>query len=256
MTKNLLLYLILFPLVGYSQLIDTSSTAKTEDVYTIVENMPMFHNGQEALFSYLQSNLKYPKEAKENGIQGTVFVNFVIGSDGVVRDVKVIRGIHKLLDDESVRVIQSMPNWTPGVQRGKKVAVSYNLPIKFTLDNGNKTRDCEKKVYTIVDKMPKFKGDVEKLNAQYSVAMRVNEKEFRTNGTLYIQVVIDCNGNPKDFKLIKGLKSTIDKRVIEELKKMEEFNKWEAGSQEGAFKNCQYNIPIELKSGFFIFKTI
>lgn len=248
--------LFIAPFVGYSQLIDTSSTVNTEDVYTIVENMPMFHNGQETLFSYLQSNLKYPKEAKEKGIQGTVFVNFVIGSDGVVRDVKIIRGIHKLLDDESVRVIQSMPNWIPGVQRGKKVAVSYNLPIKFTLDNGNKTRDCEKKVFTIVDKKPSFQGNIEKLNAQFSVAVGITEKEFKTEGTLNVQVVIDCNGIPKDYKLVKGISPSIDKRVINKLKEVDEFKKWMAGSHQDAYKNCILNIPIELKNGFFIFKTI
>lgn len=246
--------LFVAPFIGYSQLIDTTSTEKKEDVFTIVESMPEFPGGQKGLFDYLRNSLKYPMKAKDNGIQGTVFVNFVIGSNGLVRDVKVIRGVHKLLDDEALRVVQLMPEWAPGTQKGKVVSVSYNLPIKFTLSNN--TVDCEKREYTIVDKMPKFKGDIEKLNAQFSVGMRVNEKEFKTNGTLYIQIVIDCNGILKDFKLIKGLKSTIDKRVIEELQKVEEFRKWEAGSHEGTFKNCQYNIPIELKNGFFIFKTI
>lgn len=254
MKNNLLLSLILIPFIGYSQLTDTTTTSKNEDVFTIVESMPEFSGGQDGLFKYLASNMHYPNKAKENGIQGTVFVNFIIGSNGMVRDVKVIRGVHKLLDDEALRVVQLMPKWTPGTQKGKTVSVSYNLPIKFTLSNN--TVDCEKKEYTIVDKMPKFKGDLEKLNAQFSVAMRVNEKEFKTNGTLNVQVVIDCNGIPKDFKLVKGLKSTIDKRVIEELQKVTEFRKWEAGSNEGTFKNCQYNIPIELKNGFFIFKTI
>lgn len=255
MKKNLIFVCLIFPFIGYSQLIDTTTTKSKEDVYTIVESMPEFPGGQEAMFKYLASNMNYPAKAKDNYIQGTVFVNFVIGSEGAVRDVKVIRGVNKLLDEESLRVIRSMPNWTPGVQRGKKVAVSYNLPIKFTLHGVDKI-NCEKKEYTIVDLKPQFKGDIEKLNAQYSVAMAITEKESKTNGILNIQVVIDCNGVPKDFKLIKGLTASIDKRVISKLKEIDEFKNWSAGSHEGAYKNCILNISIELKSGFFLFNNI
>lgn len=246
--------LFIAPFIGYTQLIDTTSTEKKEDVFTIVESMPEFPGGQKGLFDYLRNNLKYPMKAKNNGIQGTVFVNFVIGSNGLVRDVKVIRGVHKLLDDEALRVVQLMPEWAPGTQKGKVVSVSYNLPIKYTLSNN--TVDCEKKEYTIVDIKPQFKGNIEKLNAQFSVAVGITEKEFKTEGTLNVQVVIDCNGIPKDYKLVKGISPSIDKRVINKLKEVDEFKKWMAGSHQDAYKNCILNIPVELKNGFFIFKTI
>ncbi|HRP60853.1 MAG TPA: energy transducer TonB, partial [Vicingus sp.] len=129
------------------QMIDTEADATTvveefavveevveEEIFTIVETMPEFPGGgQEALFKFLQKEMKYPQVAKENGIQGTVFVNFVVGQDGKIRDVKVLRGVNKMLDDEAVRVVKAMPAWKPGKQRGKPVSVSYNLPIKFTL---------------------------------------------------------------------------------------------------------------------------
>ncbi|MDQ3192233.1 MAG: energy transducer TonB [Bacteroidota bacterium] len=76
--------------------------------------------------------MKYPQMAKDAGIQGTVYVTFVIGSDGKVTDVKVLRGV-KGLDDEAIRVVQKMPAWSPGKQRGKAVSVQYNLPIRFVL---------------------------------------------------------------------------------------------------------------------------
>lgn len=103
------------------------------EIFTIVEDMPTFPGGEEALFKYLGNNIKYPQMAKEAGIQGTVFVTFVIGADGKVRDVKVLRGIKGGCDEEAVRVVQNMPNWKPGKQRGKSVSVQYNLPIRFTL---------------------------------------------------------------------------------------------------------------------------
>jgi TonB family protein len=104
-----------------------------EDLFTVVETMPAFKGGQEKLFQYLNENLEYPETARNNGISGTVFVNFTVNSEGDIKDVRVLRGIHPLLDTEAVRVVQSMPKWNPGIQKGKKVAVSYNLPIKFTL---------------------------------------------------------------------------------------------------------------------------
>jgi protein TonB len=133
--------------VAEVEMVDTEADATTvveefevkeevveEEIFTIVESMPEFPGGgQEALFKYLQKEMKYPQVAKENGIQGTVFVNFVVGKDGKIRDVKVLRGVNKMLDDEAVRVVKAMPSWSAGKQRGKPVSVSYNLPIKFTL---------------------------------------------------------------------------------------------------------------------------
>lgn len=104
-----------------------------EEIFTIVEDMPSFPGGEEALFKYLGQNIKYPQIAKEAGITGRVFVNFVIDKEGNVTDVKVLRGIGGGCDEEAVRVVKNMPKWSAGKQRGKPVKVSYNLPIKFSL---------------------------------------------------------------------------------------------------------------------------
>ena len=102
-------------------------------IFTIVENMPSFPGGEAKLFEYLGKNIKYPAMAKDAGIQGIVYVNFVVYEDGSIKDVKVLRGIGGGCDEEALRVVKSMPKWTPGKQRGKAVRVSYNLPIRFTL---------------------------------------------------------------------------------------------------------------------------
>ena len=106
---------------------------KEAEIFTVVEENPTFPGGETKLYKYLGESIKYPEEAKELGIQGRVFVNFVIETDGAVSNVKVLRGIGGGCDEEAIRVIQSMPRWTPGKQRGIPVRVSYNLPIKFTL---------------------------------------------------------------------------------------------------------------------------
>ncbi|MEZ4806260.1 MAG: energy transducer TonB [Flavobacteriales bacterium] len=104
-----------------------------DEPLTVVEVMPEFPGGSEALFKYMGKHVTYPEEAIENGVQGTVYVSFVIESDGRINEVKVLRGIGSGCDEEALRVVKSMPNWIPGTQRGKPVRVRYNLPIRFHL---------------------------------------------------------------------------------------------------------------------------
>jgi protein TonB len=105
-----------------------------EVVFVVVESMPEFPGGQQALFKYLAENVKYPVIAQENGIQGRVICQFVVNKDGAIVDVEVVRsGGDPSLDKEAVRVIKSMPKWKAGKQRGKAVRVKYTLPVNFKL---------------------------------------------------------------------------------------------------------------------------
>ena len=108
---------------------------ETDDapVFFIVEEMPEFPGGDVELRKYIAQSVKYPVIAQENGIQGRVYVQFVVGTDGKVTQVKVARGVDPNLDKEAIRVVQSMPKWKPGKQRGKAVKVSYTVPINFVL---------------------------------------------------------------------------------------------------------------------------
>jgi protein TonB len=103
------------------------------EIFTVVEESPGFPGGDEARIKFLQENIKYPTMARESGIQGTVYVTFVVEKGGNVSDVKILRGIGGGCDEEAIRVIRAMPRWNPGKQRGKSVRVQFNMPIKFTL---------------------------------------------------------------------------------------------------------------------------
>ncbi|REJ80976.1 MAG: energy transducer TonB [Bacteroidetes bacterium] len=102
-------------------------------IFTVVEEMPTFPGGEDKLFEYLSKNIKYPPVARENGIQGRVYVTFVVDKDGKVKDAKVLRGIGGGCDEEAIRVVKAMPQWKPGKQNGRNVQVQYNLPVSFTL---------------------------------------------------------------------------------------------------------------------------
>ncbi|MBN2683045.1 MAG: energy transducer TonB [Bacteroidales bacterium] len=127
---------ILFTLLFAVTILSYGQDGADEDgnfEFAVVEEKPEFPGGDAALLEYLGKETKYPKKAIKKKIKGTVYVGFIIGKDGSIEDVKVARPVHKLLDDEAVRVIQSMPKWKPGIQRGKNVRVKYFVPIKFTL---------------------------------------------------------------------------------------------------------------------------
>ena len=102
-------------------------------VFDIVEQQPLFPGGPAALMKYLSENTKYPVVARENGVQGRVTVQFVVEKDGSISDVHVLRGVDPSLDKEAVRVVKSMPRWTPGKQNGITVRVNYRVPVLFRL---------------------------------------------------------------------------------------------------------------------------
>lgn len=103
--------------------------------FVIVEDMPEFKGGDKALLKYIAEHVVYPEIAKENDIQGTVYVKFVVNEKGKVTNVGLLRGVDPLLDKEAIKVIESLPDWKPGKQSGKNVKVSMQVPIKFQLAN-------------------------------------------------------------------------------------------------------------------------
>jgi TonB family protein len=103
-------------------------------IFTVVEVMPKYPGGNDAMYAFLGENIKYPEKAQKEGISGRVYVTFVVEKDGSVSNVEVLRGAEASLDKEALRVVKLMPKWEPGTQKGKPVRVQYNLPIKFSLN--------------------------------------------------------------------------------------------------------------------------
>ena len=105
-----------------------------DDVFMVVEEMPEFPGGTMALLEYLRSNIKYPKECRDNNIQGRVLVSFIVGKDGKITNPEIVLGVDPALDAEAMKVVAAMPEWKPGTQKGEKVRVRYTIPINFRLD--------------------------------------------------------------------------------------------------------------------------
>lgn len=115
----------------------TSTAEHSNEIYEMVEEMPEFQGGRNAMMMYLGSHLKYPVEASKAGIEGKVICQFTVGKDGKISDISVVRPVNEYLDKEAIRVISSMPKWKPGKTKGENVAVKYTLPIYFSFDGSN-----------------------------------------------------------------------------------------------------------------------
>jgi protein TonB len=114
--------------------VDEEEEAEEEEIFVIVEDMPSFQGGDINKFrEFINKNLRYPEIAAENGIQGRVILSFVVEPNGRVSNVRILRGVDPALDKEAIRVVESSPKWQPGMQRGKPVRVSFNIPIIFVL---------------------------------------------------------------------------------------------------------------------------
>lgn len=132
--KNVSLKVALMMLVLlFSFMTSTAQTKKNNMVYDVVEVMPQYPGGQIAMLKYIMENIKYPKQIMEEGIQGRVTVSFIVEKDGRVSNVRLLRSVQSALDKEAIRVVKSMPKWTPGKHNGKPVRVRFNLPVMFKL---------------------------------------------------------------------------------------------------------------------------
>ena len=128
--KVALMMLVLF----FSFTTSTAQTKKNDMVFDVVEVMPQFPGGQIAMLKYIMENIKYPEQAMKKGIQGRVAVRFIVEKDGSISNVRPIHPVHPLLDKEAIRVVKSMPKWSPGKQHGKPVRVQLIVPIMFKLN--------------------------------------------------------------------------------------------------------------------------
>lgn len=121
-------------MITFNPVVVQQEEEKKDDVFMIVEDMPTFRGGDVQKFSnWVKERIKYPQLAQENGIQGKVFIGFIVEPDGTLSNITVTRGVDKSLDDEAVRVVSSSPKWAPGKQRGQPVRVRFTITVNFQL---------------------------------------------------------------------------------------------------------------------------
>ena len=130
-------FLLLLSAIFLTNIAFCQNEVKVSDddaIFFVVEVQPEFPGGLDSMYAYIVKNLKYPEAAKEKGIEGRVFVSFIIEKDGSISNILIKRAIGGGCDEAAKEVVEKMPKWKPGTQRGKPVRVQFNLPIKFELE--------------------------------------------------------------------------------------------------------------------------
>lgn len=252
------------------------------EVFKMVEDMPKFPGcaeiadqaeqkkcADQKMLDFIFSNLKYPKEAREKGLEGMVVASFIIEKDGSISGAKIIRSIGGGCDEETLRVINAMPNWIPGKQGGKAVRVQFNLPIRFKLDasapsNKEETKTTEDKstddeVFKVVEEMPRFPGceeipDAEKRNACAQTKMfefifknikyPKSAQEEGIEGVSVVKFVVEKDGSIADAEIVRSIGGGCDEEV---LKLVYMMPNWVPGKQGGKVVRTVFNLPVKFK---------
>jgi len=197
-----------------------------EKAFEHVEKMPVFPGGDMAMMEFLSKNIKYPVEAQKKELQGRVVVSFVVEKDGSLSDVKVAKSVDPQLDEEALRVVKSMPNWTPGMHNGKTVRVKYYVPISYRL-NGPATKtdgqtapalrpadsptaqpsaSSGEKPYEVVEQMPEFPGGMRAMMEYLSsnVKYPVEAQKMGEQGRVIVGFIVEKDGTVSNAKVVKS----------------------------------------------------
>nr|WP_320057467.1 M56 family metallopeptidase [uncultured Bacteroides sp.] len=255
--------------VSKTEVVNPKDSLKKEDkelVFMVVEQMPEYPGGQQALMNFLRQNVKYPANAKEHQIQGRVIAQFIVEKDGSISDRHIVRSVSPELDAEAMRVMSIMPKWEPGKQRGENVRVKYTIPISFNLDNEPKEikdnnlpesvvvgyaprkieETTDQSAYQVVEEMPKFPGGQEALMRYIAMNVKypVDAQRAKTQGRVILQMVIDEQGNVTSPSIIRSVSPSIDAEAIRVIMSMPQ---WLPGKNKGEAVKVKYTIPITFK---------
>lgn len=229
-----------------------------EEVYEVVEKMPEFPDGgMPGLMKYLSANIRYPEAAHKAGTQGRVTVQFVVGKDGSIGNVSILRGVDPALDAEAIRVISGMPKWKPGTQKGEPVNVRYTVPVMFRLTPepvdkidemivvGYRNPDAPVtgEVYEVADKMPEFPGGMTGLMQHLSKNIRYPAEAHTNNiqGRVVVSVIINTEGKVTNAKIVQGVAPSLDAEALRVTGTMPD---WIPGTKDGKPVNVKYTFPV------------
>lgn len=215
-----------------------------DSIYFFVDEMPIFPGGAKALQNYITESVVYPSNAFVNGIRGKVFVTFIVNKLGDVDKVRVVRGVEATLDAEALRVVKSLPKWTPGIEKGKAVDVAYTVPITFGFTDDKKVDEVKVDGKNKMDgTAPKFPGgdlELRKFIAQAVKYPKEAQKKGET-GKVFVTFVVDKLGSVDSVRIARGVSPLLDSEAIRVIKTLPN---WIPGTKDGKSVNTAYTIPI------------
>jgi TonB family protein len=230
-----------------------------EEVFTVVEEMPQYPGGDEALMKFLMENIKYPAEAKEKNIQGRVIVRFVVNYQGNVEKVETVRGVDPLLDTEAVRVVSMLKGFTPGKQKGKPVNVWYSVPVTFQL-TGEKAAEppaapptpkspqfSGKSIFEAgYDEPPVFPGGEKALEIFIESVKKYPQQAKINNitGTVVVGFTIDETGRVVNPFIFSGVNPELDNEAV---RVVNSLTGWQPAKRNGKPVKASYRLAIPFR---------
>ena len=250
-----------------SAIMQKVNTGDDDDIFDVVEEMPVFPGGQTGLMEFIAKNLRYPVKAQKEGIQGRVIARFIVEKDGSVSNLAVARrSASSELDAEAIRVLSTMPKWTPGKQRGKEVRVKYTVPIAFKLSGPEVEEIKDSKLMEVVvvgyapkddvitpevvlesaEIMPKYPGGASGLMSYLArnIKYPCDAQQSKTQGRVVIQMIVNKDGHVINPKVIQSVSPSLDAEAIRVVMGMP---RWEPGKNDGQTVAVQYTLPITFK---------
>ena len=234
-----------YPVVG--EIIDPEQEDKVYEA--IVDVRPTFPGGDEKLMEWISQHIQYPQNAYDSHIQGRVIVQFLVKEDGSVGDTKIVRSVFTALDEEALRVVNTLPKFNPAILNGKAVEYWFTIPVVFRLDDDLKSHEAlptnseeDKIIYQFVEQMPEFPGGQTAMmkfiadNLKYPTEMM-----GCFQGSVIVKFYVDTLGHVCDPKIVRGLDSALDREALRVVRLFPEFI---AGQHDGKKVNVYMNLPI------------
>ena len=212
---------------------------KSDMIFENYEEMPMFPGGPAALKTYLKESIRYPQEALNQKAEGRVIVEFVVYDDGTIGEAKIEKPVHNALDQEAMRIVYSMPRWSPKKVNGKAEKCKYRVAIDFKLPD----KATSEKVFDVVEQMPMFPGGPAAMKEYIATNVKYPDecKGTGLRGRVVVSFIVNEDGSLSDIKVAHPTNPAFDKEAMRVVSIMP---KWVPGQQNGKIVKVRYNVPV------------
>lgn len=219
------------------------SETKTDSIL-IETQLPEFPGGAKEMMLYLAKNINYPNDAKAKGIEGKVFVQFIVAQTGEIKNVEVVRSVYPSIDSVAISVVQNMPQWSPGIQNGIAVDTKYTIPVVFTLGNNQIENTTDEKIYSFTEQIPEFIGGEKAMKTYFKENMQYPDlaKQEKIHGKVIVKFVVNENGSLTDVHVTRGIGGGCDEEALRLVKAMP---LWAPAKQNGKVVKCYFTVPVE-----------
>ena len=208
-----------------------------------VDVLPEFPGGQKAMMQWIAQNIQYPKEAAKANIEGSVIVSFFVEKDGSITNVEVIKSVHESLDKEALRVVNAMPKWKPGMEKGQPVRTRFFVPISF---KSQQSAEAKEEVSEFLEDMPEFPGGMAEMMLWLSQNVQYPKEavDGHIEGRVMVTFIVEKDGSISNAEVERSIHELLDKEALRVVSAMP---KWKPGMKNGQPVRARFHIPVRFE---------